>query len=271
MLANRTPLVCSLLLVVAAACANKDSGGDDASAMTLAPTDTGNGDDDDDGDDPDDPSDPTDPDPTDPDPTMPDDTTGGSGDDCCAAHAGPGCGDAEIEACVCEEDQVCCTFDWDAACVNTARMRCGACGGGGLTTETTTDSTTTDDGSTSEMTSTTTDPTAVTTDPTGGGAACCEATKTPGCPSDPQLEACVCQLDPFCCDDSWDNICVGQATADCSAQCVFGTGCCEPHPTPGCDTAAVQMCVCAIDPFCCEKQWDMLCVEQVTTEQCGSC
>ncbi len=40
---------------------------------------------------------------------------------------------------------------------------------------------------------------------------------------------------------------------------------------PGCDDAAVQTCVCAVDPFCCETEWDDLCVIGVEFYQCGDC
>lgn len=46
--------------------------------------------------------------------------------------------------------------------------------------------------------------------------------------------------------------------------------CCEIGG-PGCDDPAVQGCVCAIDPFCCETAWDDLCVISVEFYQCGDC
>ncbi|MBX7083207.1 MAG: hypothetical protein K1X88_28630 [Nannocystaceae bacterium] len=47
------------------------------------------------------------------------DTTGGAVDvgDCCSAHAGSGCSNDTIEACVCATDDVCCTTAWDDVCV----------------------------------------------------------------------------------------------------------------------------------------------------------
>ncbi|MGH1346322.1 MAG: hypothetical protein ACRBN8_32445 [Nannocystales bacterium] len=47
---------------------------------------------------------------------------------CCVAHAGSGCEDAEVEACVCEEDDYCCAGSWDQGCVNAVIDRdCGSC------------------------------------------------------------------------------------------------------------------------------------------------
>jgi hypothetical protein len=39
----------------------------------------------------------------------------------------------------------------------------------------------------------------------------------------------------------------------------------------GCIDVAVQDCVCAIDPFCCEVEWDDLCAIGVEYYQCGDC
>ncbi len=55
-----------------------------------------------------------------------------------------------------------------------------------------------------------------------------------------------------------------------------GTGggtndCCSAHDSPGCFDPAITACVCAVDPFCCNVQWDQLCVDEVTSLGCGSC
>jgi len=47
--------------------------------------------------------------------------------------------------------------------------------------------------------------------------------------------------------------------------------CCAPSATPGCADAAVEACVCAQDPVCCEQPWDAVCVAAVDDLQCGSC
>lgn len=52
---------------------------------------------------------------------------GGEGD-CCSPNGTPGCDDDEIEACVCNEDFVCCTQDWDQLCADTVESAmCGRC------------------------------------------------------------------------------------------------------------------------------------------------
>lgn len=48
------------------------------------------------------------------------------------------------------------------------------------------------------------------------GSTCLITHPTPGC-SDAECEAAVCQIDPFCCSNSWDSLCVEEALAECSA------------------------------------------------------
>ena len=48
---------------------------------------------------------------------------------------------------------------------------------------------------------------------------CCVPSSTPGC-DDPEIEACVCALDPFCCAVAWDELCVEEVET-------FGCGSCE--------------------------------------------
>ena len=51
-----------------------------------------------------------------------------------------------------------------------------------------------------------------------GGSCCIDNSGAPGCDV-PEIEACVCAIDGFCCDTEWDGICVDQAVADCNADC----------------------------------------------------
>ena len=53
----------------------------------------------------------------------------------------------------------------------------------------------------------------------GGSEACCSPSELPGC-GNATIEACVCDLDEFCCDawfGVWDEVCVEIATLDCGA------------------------------------------------------
>ena len=47
---------------------------------------------------------------------------------------------------------------------------------------------------------------------------CCEEHGEPGCEL-PEIEACVCALDNFCCIVEWDDICAENAVEDCDATC----------------------------------------------------
>jgi hypothetical protein len=107
----------------------------------------------------------------------------------------------------------------------------------------------------------------------GGGGDCCMAHAAPGC-DDAAVQACVCDLDMFCCESEWDMLCAGSAGSDCDAcggTMAMDDGCCAAHATPGCSDATVQACVCAADPYCCNTQWDATCVGEVESEGCGSC
>ncbi len=102
--------------------------------------------------------------------------------------------------------------------------------------------------------------------PPGNAGDCCVPAVTAGC-SDIAIEGCVCGLDSFCCDSQWDDLCVSTAETSCGAPCggAGGTGgaCCFPQAAPGCGNAAVEACVCGLDPFCCSSQWDDLCASSV--------
>lgn len=102
---------------------------------------------------------------------------------------------------------------------------------------------------------------------------CCVAATAPGC-NNATCEACVCALDAFCCDTSWDALCVDQATIDCAAECACAApgDCCTAATTAGCSVAACETCVCALDAFCCDTAWDDICVDEAATAcptECG--
>ncbi len=47
--------------------------------------------------------------------------------------------------------------------------------------------------------------------------------------------------------------------------------CCETRPTGGCSDPTIQSCVCSIDPFCCDTQWDGQCVLAAEALGCTDC
>lgn len=53
--------------------------------------------------------------------------------------------------------------------------------------------------------------------------------------------------------------------------CGSAPACCAPSGAPGCEDAALEACVCAADPYCCDVAWDGLCVQEVGDLCGGAC
>ena len=143
-----------------------------------------------------------------------------------------GCGDADLEECVCTLDAYCCDTEWDQTCVDIGIAECGAvCF---------------HDGS------------------------CCAPSTARGC-SDDAMESCVCDINPGCCDEAWNIGCVTIADRACSEGCFTGDNdCCfATLDDVGCNQAAAWTCVCPQDPWCCENNWDAFCVGVAV--DCGFC
>lgn len=160
---------------------------------------------------------------------------------CFEPHGAPFCSDAACCEAVCSIDPFCCSTKWDGLCADFASVRCAMlCG-------------------------------------VPGSGGCFKSKDTPGCEDRECCDA-VCNSDPFCCQNSWDENCVliakgdpGDPTADppvppTKGVCTlpkcgdFSAGrCCEAHATPACDNNACCDAVCAKDPFCCDTEWDDSC------------
>jgi len=103
----------------------------------------------------------------------------------CCNTGGRGCIDSEIEAAICAVDSYCCTTEWDSICV-------------------------------SEVTSV-----------YGDTCDCCDShSQSEGCYSVDEaypeaISDCVCAIDPYCCYNRWDWICVNEVESE---YC----GCCLP-------------------------------------------
>ena len=156
--------------------------------------------------------------------------------DCCSVQETPGCADPKVEKCVCEFDSFCCNVEWDALCVGEAIQFCGAvCKEkqkelmpGKKKGDDKKDDGKKDDGKKwdgkkwdgkkgdgKKDDGKKGDP----YDPTecfSGN--CCVPRNEPGCEV-PEIEACVCENDPFCCGVYWDVLCVGDAITKCGAKC----------------------------------------------------
>ncbi|MCH7700487.1 MAG: hypothetical protein IID37_02250 [Planctomycetes bacterium] len=82
--------------------------------------------------------------------------------------------------------------------------------------------------------------------------------------------ACAAECDPPCAPDEscLDGVCIPLPPI-----CGPGNGdCCDPdaNGTPGCDDEACCETICAIDPFCCDFEWDGSCSNQAQ-ETCEIC
>jgi hypothetical protein len=98
---------------------------------------------------------------------------------------------------------------------------------------------------------------------------CCAANPTPGC-NVLAIQNCVCALDPFCCSVQWDAGCAAEVEGFGCGVCDVGD-CCTAHGWPGCTVAAIQNCVCPLDPWCCNTSWDGICVNNVDAFGCATC
>jgi cysteine-rich repeat protein len=211
--------------------------------------------------------------------------------DPCTAHNNPGSNDPQITQCVCALDSFCCNNKWDSLCVSKAKQSCGACptpvcGNGKLEAGEQCDDGNTKNGdgcSASCMIETSVCGNSKieageecddgnTTAGDGCSASCqyeghaCVPRKTPGVDNE-AVEACVCGLDPFCCNVAWDALCVQEAMGQCGVSCGDP---CTAHANPGSSKPAVTDCVCAIDSYCCKTSWDTLCASEAANN-CGAC
>jgi len=95
---------------------------------------------------------------------------------------------------------------------------------------------------------------------------CCEPNGAMGCGENEDIQACVCDQYPDCCNN-WTEACVALA-AGCGGNCILD--CCIPSPQGGCDDGRVEQCVCSQDAECCDA-WDPLCVTLADVSCGGSC
>ncbi|MFM7261730.1 MAG: dockerin type I domain-containing protein [bacterium] len=94
----------------------------------------------------------------------------------------------------------------------------------------------------------------------------------PSC-DDPATSKCACAIDAYCCETAWDLLCAAIATAYCGAGCpdlpVCGSPtageCTSAHPTPACADAECCLAICALDPYCCDTEWDAVCATATST------
>jgi hypothetical protein len=119
----------------------------------------------------------------------------------------------------------------------------------------------------------------------GGGGTCSHPICSTGGKLTASCDTCatkICAADSFCCNSSWDSVCVGEVTSVCNETCGGGGGgggggssCAHTICSTGskltasCDTCAAE--ICAADSFCCNNKWDSQCVSEVSSVCNESC
>ena len=91
----------------------------------------------------------------------------------------------------------------------------------------------------------------------------CEAEHPDECSCVPDCEGKECGS-----DGCWGNC--GLCEGTCVEGMCFDDLGCVVEETPGCNGCGCEDCVCAIDPSCCETEWDEQCVQECLS-QCGGC
>ncbi len=105
---------------------------------------------------------------------------------CCETADEGGCGDEQINDCVCAADAQCCLSGYDQLCVDQAVAECG-----------------------------------LQCEQPPPESDCCEASEVGQC-TDAEVNDCVCAFDPYCCNVSYDENCVSMGVTYCGATCQEG-------------------------------------------------
>lgn len=94
----------------------------------------------------------------------------------------------------------------------------------------------------------------------GAGGNCYDSNGGIGCSNQSCCYA-VCTADPFCCNVTWDGLCANEAVDLCT-NCGSGAAgaCFVSHSGGGCQDSSCCSSVCEIDPYCCNSNWDGICV-----------
>jgi hypothetical protein len=147
---------------------------------------------------------------------------------CCETSTDFGCNNEDVQTCVCNEDPFCCVLGWDPVCVDRAMNACSAtcadiCGDGSCTPGESCESCSEDCGLCScdngvcdyELGETCGNCQTDCGDCIGN---CCLNNGSPGC-NDLDIQTCVCEKYPTCCNVTWGNICALRASDLCGATC----------------------------------------------------
>lgn len=201
---------------------------------------------------------------------------------CCDPGFFGGCADNACETLVCAFDPACCSDQWDATCADIwAPILCADCAPPESCCFAQTDPGCVDPACEGEVCAIDASCCDVQWTTTCADLArdacsacmpqdCCTEHPGPGCGT-PSCETMVCtQWSSWCCDVEWDSWCA-QIANDYCPSCQDPGPCCAANSGIGCDTPAVEACVCDALPGCCGGQWTVACVAAVTDLGCGTC
>jgi len=142
---------------------------------------------------------------------------------------------------VCEADDYCCNTAWDSTCIGVADSVCdGICS----------------------------------PPPPMCEHALCEAGTALATGCDPCVTS-VCTTDDYCCDTTWDQVCIGHVKDGAAHPSCSGLCCAHSECSPGaaldanCSICAGKICL--VDDFCCSSSWDSLCVEAAQSNSSCTC
>ncbi|HEX7841765.1 MAG TPA: hypothetical protein VF469_30050 [Kofleriaceae bacterium] len=85
----------------------------------------------------------------------------------------------------------------------------------------------------------------------------------------------ICAVDAFCCNNTWDSICVGEVRSVCNSLACDSPPC--PHAECTVGAAMTSTCsssvslICGRDPYCCTTAWDSICVGEVASVAGKNC
>jgi hypothetical protein len=229
----------------------------------------------------------------------------------CEALGTQGCGGCPCEACVCEMDSFCCESAWDGICADECINDCGGClplencGNDvcdleeGENCSNCAEDCACEDPTVcfqSDCCTPMCDGVECGDDGCGGSCGDCDAgefcleggvcgpndgcviTGEPTC-GGCACEACVCEMDPYCCETAWDGVCADQCTNDCGG-CVTlencGNNVCDMEEGENCTNCA-EDCACGDPTVCFQSECctpmcdDIECGDDGCGGDCGDC
>ena len=227
----------------------------------------------------------------------------------CQARSKAKCPTCKCEACVCQKDSYCCSDRWDSVCAAQCKSPCNGCTllDASVQIDGLVDAAP-DSSVPPTCGNGTCNPANEFCDTCAKDCGTCDGCKAQqsfGCPGC-KCEDCVCKKDSYCCSVQWDQACANICKSQCGgcgvgdlgpppdlnlvpkAKC--GDGKCDAYQefcdtcpgdcgtcdgcsmrtTAKCPGCKCESCVCNLDSYCCDSQWDSFCASSCKT-RCMGC